>query len=171
MAVLEVYSACNFYSYFCLLSLTIFRNRDESWWRPRRLLFETSLTWFGFYSYCCWFGTVSYLTWFCRTGLSSYTCCLLSWDSGFFTLFLELYCCSNLVISLFSMLQKWECWSPVSYSSSVDHTGLMLHCFLAALVIEQAIKYWFVFTSLWSWILKRTKNSMYFSMRLMHLSS
>ena len=86
-------------------------------------------------------------------------------------LFLALYCYSNLVIRRFSMLLKCECYSPVSCSSSCGQAGFMLHCLLAAEVIEHAIRYWLVLTSLWSCKLNKTKNSVYFSIRLTHLSS
>ena len=88
-----------------------------------------------------------------------------------FTLFFALYYCSNFVIKRFSIFPKWECWSPVSCTSSSGHAGFMLHYFLAAEAIEHAIRYWFVLTSLWSYKLKSMKNSIYFSTRFTHLSS
>ena len=78
---------------------------------------------------------------------------------------------SNFYKSRFSMLQKCECCRPVSCSSSPDHAGITEIFVRAALMMEHAIRYWLVFTSLWSCKLRRDMKSTCFSMRLTSDSS
>lgn len=49
------------------------------------------------------------------------------------------------------MLQKWLCCRPVSWISSCVQIGSTPASFLPAEVILQAIRYWFVLISLWSY--------------------